>query len=246
MTALSLSNASAVLGGRQALKGVSLAANHGELIGLVGPNGAGKTTLLRLAAGLLTPSGGEAELEGADPSRLAPKTRALDCAYLPQRRTLAWPMAARRVVELARAPYGGPLRGLSDEDEAAVSAALAAAGAAEFAERSMAELSGGEAARVLLARSLASDACVLLLDEPCAALDPRWQIDAMKALAARADSGALVIAALHDLRLARRFCSRLVVLDQGAVAADGAPDKALSKSVLKNVFALTGDDALLA
>lgn len=248
MSALGFDSATVRLGERAALSGVSFRAQADGLIALVGPNGAGKTTLLRAACGLAPLSEGRVTLDGAAVRSLAPKTRAKVIAYLPQERDAAWPMTGRRLAALGRFPYAGPLRRMSETDRAAVDRALAAADAAAFADRPVDHLSGGERARILLARALAVEAPVLLADEPTAALDPAHQLTVMQALKDAAAGGALVVAALHDLGLAQRFADRVLVLDQGRLVSDGAPGEALSDAVLRDVFAVRreGESLVLA
>lgn len=248
MSALGFETVTVTLGERAALSGVSFSAEAGGLIALVGPNGAGKTTLLRAACGLAPLAEGRVTLNGAAVRSLAPRTRAKAIAYLPQERDTAWPMTGRRLAALGRFPYAGPLRRMSEADRAAVNRALAAADADLFADRPVDHLSGGERARILLARALAVEAPVLLADEPTAALDPAHQLTVMQALKDAAAGGALVVAALHDLGLAQRFADRVIVLDQGRVVSDGAPGEALSDAVLRDVFAVRreGETLVLA
>ncbi len=241
MSALGFNDVTVRLGERAALEHVSFEAAPGGLIALVGPNGAGKTTLLRAACGLAPLSTGQVTLDGQAVRSLAPKARAKAIAYLPQERDTAWPMTGRRLAALGRFPYAGPLRRMSETDRAAVNRALAAADAQAFADRPVDHLSGGERARILLARALAVEAPVLLADEPTAALDPAHQLTVMQALKDAAAGGALVVAALHDLGLAQRFANRVIVLDEGRLVSDGAPGEALSDAVLREVFAVRRD-----
>lgn len=222
-------------GGRPLIEAISFAAEGGAFIALAGPNGAGKTTLLRTLAGLEAPAAGRATIDGVDVLALAPAARARKLAYLPQAREVAWAMTAEAVVALGRFSFGSPQR-LSGESRDAVERALAEADATAFRARTMPTLSGGEQARVHLARALCAETPVLLADEPTAALDPKHAQAIMRALRAKADAGGLVIAALHDLRLAQRFCTRMIVLDCGRIVADEAPEQALTGSILEQVF----------
>lgn len=234
MTLLALDKASARIGGRVVLWSVSLSLKPGELVALCGPNGAGKSSVIRAALGLLPLSAGQAALAGVDVKSLTPRVLAEAAAYLPQDRRVAWNLPAVEVAALG-APF---LSGPDALDRAR--AALDEVDAAHIAERGVAEMSGGERARVLLARALVSQAPVLLADEPAAGLDPDAQLMVMERLLDRSREGQGVLVSLHDLTLAARYADRVVVLDQGKVVADAPPLEALDPPVLKRVFGLTG------
>jgi len=231
-TGLVLTGLKVSLGGRRVLEGIDLTVAPGECIGLIGPNGAGKSTLMRAALGLL-PAGGQSSL-GALPRR----ERALAAAWLPQAREIAWGMTVAEVVALGRTPHRRPGAPFDAADRAAVGHAMASADVARFADRPATHLSGGEQARVLLARALAQAAPMLLADEPVAGLDPAHQIAAMEIFASHARAGGSVIAALHDLGLAARWCSRLVLLDRGRIVADGPPETVLTEERLAAVYGI--------
>lgn len=214
------------LGGRAVLSGASLRVGPGECVGLIGPNGAGKTTLMRAALGLV-PHGGASSL-----AALAPAERARRAAWLPQSREIAWPVAVREVVALGRHPHPGDRAA----DGAAVAAAMARMSLGPLAARDATRLSGGERARVLIARALAQETPLVLADEPIAGLDPAGQIETMRLFASLAAEGRAVVVSLHDLGLAMRRCTRLVLLHQGRVAADGPPADVLTPARLRDVF----------
>ncbi len=244
MTArLSVEDLSVDLAGRRAVADVSFALPGGRLVALVGPNGAGKTTLLRAIAGLL-PGHGDVRIEGRALAALAPRERARSIAYLPQGHQAHWSLTAREIVALGRFPHGAsdPAR-LGEADAAAVRSALSRADALTFAGRDVLALSGGERARVMLARVLAVEAGLLLADEPTAALDPRHQILVMQTLAAEAARGTLVIAATHDLGLAARHADLVLALRDGRLVALGAPRDVLTPDFLRDTY---GVEALLA
>lgn len=227
------------LGGRAVLQDISLSLSSGHLVALVGPNGAGKTTLLRALAGLI-PASGDIEIGGRALASLSLRERAKRFAYLPQGHIVHWPLPARDIVALGRYPHGAsdPAR-LSPRDAEAVARAMQAADVVQFADRRATELSGGERSRVALARVLATEAPVILADEPTSSLDPRHQLNVMQTLRKAADSGVLVIVVTHDLGLAARFADRVLVMSSGKLASQGKPAEALSEQVLADVFRVT-------
>lgn len=228
---------SVTMRGRAVLRGVSFEARRGALMIVVGPNGAGKTTLLKAVA-CLVPFTGRLDWDGAALSAMSAGARAGQIAYLPQGHVAHWPITARDVVTIGRAPFASSLTRLSGADNDAIDAALTAVDAMRFAGRPITELSGGERARVMLARALAVGAPLLLADEPVASLDPAHQLAVMDILSAQARQGRLVIAVSHDLILAARYADRVLVLQGGEVAAAGAPDETLTATLLRDVFAV--------
>ncbi len=233
---LSFENVSAHYGKRAALSDVSAQIKRGAVTGVIGPNGAGKTTLLRLGLGLIAPSGGRVSVLGAPLGEWSRESLAKAIAYLPQGADAHWPMLARHLVALGRLPHRAAFAPLSAGDHAAVGDALERCDATAFAERRMDELSAGERARVSFARALATTAPILLADEPAAHLDPAHQLRLMELLRDEARRGTAVAVTLHDLSLASRHCDELLVLHDGRLAAQGAPDAALSDSALAKVF----------
>lgn len=238
MTRLSVAGLDVSLSGRQVLRSVSFAVGPGEFVGLIGPNGAGKSTLLRAAAGLL-PYEGTIALDGEDARFLASPVRARKTAYLAQERDIAWPMPVETLVALGRAPHLPRFAPLGPDDRAAVEAALRRMDVLAFRARPATELSGGERARVLIARVLAQDTPAILADEPIAGLDPAHQIAVMRLFRQLADEGRSIIASTHDLGLAARWCTRLILLHGGRIEIDAAPDEALSGPGLQTAFGVT-------
>jgi iron complex transport system ATP-binding protein len=192
--------------------------------------------LLRAAAGLLD-TAGFITLGGTPLPALARPERARRLAYLPQGHVIHWPLPAAEVVALGRLPRGSGAD-LSDADRVAVERAMVATGTIEFADRPVTALSGGERARIALARVLATEAPLILADEPTVSLDPRYQLQVMTILRRHADEGGAVVAVLHDLTLAARVADRLVLLDHGRVAADGPPRKVLADPRLEQAFGM--------
>lgn len=216
----------------------SMSLNRGELVGLIGPNGAGKTTLLKLLAGLLKPARGDMLLDDTPLVDLADEVRARTLAYLAQERVAHWPISVERIVALGRFPHLAPWQTPSDSDLAIIRDAMAETDILQHRERPISHLSGGEQMRALLARALAVQAPVLLVDEPVAALDPAHAISVMQALQRNAASGNAVVAVLHDLTLAARFCHRLVLMHRGRVVASGAPSQVLTSTHLRQVYGI--------
>jgi iron complex transport system ATP-binding protein len=232
--ALALTEATVRRGGRMVLQAASLTVASGEVVGVVGANGAGKTTMLRAALGLARLEAGRAELAGRDVRTLSEPELAARAAYLPQERRVGWNMTAWRVASLgafARPPA---------EARARAEAALDRVGLKDLAARGVLEMSGGERARVLLARLLAAQAPLIVADEPAAGLDPDAQLLVLELFREEAARGAAVVLTLHDLSLAARFCDRLVVLAEARVVADAPPHAALSAEALARAFGLAG------
>ncbi|MEM9207511.1 MAG: ABC transporter ATP-binding protein [Pseudomonadota bacterium] len=209
------------------------------LTAIVGPNGAGKTTLLRAIIGSVA-SVGAIELNGRQATQFPPLERARLVAYLPQTPTMYWPLTVRAIVSLGRYPHG-------DADAASgkaiVDRVLHETGLEAFAERTVATLSGGERARVALARALAVDAPALLADEPAAALDPRFQLEIYRRLAAIASNSKTVLVVTHDLNAALTYADRVLMISNGTLVADGPPGDVLNKSMISAIFGVVPDFA---
>jgi len=220
---------------RTAVQRTTVALEPGELVALVGPNGAGKSTLLRALAGLVAHTG-TVTWQGTPLTHLDGRMRARTVAYLPQDPPVHWPLVASEVVALGRLPHRAYGAERSAGDEAAVSDAMQQTDTQAFAARSVHRLSVGERARVLLARALAVEAPVLLVDEPIAMLDPYHQLDVMRTLRGYAVGRTrprLVVAVLHDLGLAARFCGRVLLMNGGVIVGDGPPDATLTSPAIR-------------
>jgi iron complex transport system ATP-binding protein len=227
------------LNGRRIVSEASLVLRAGELTGLIGPNGAGKSTLMRAMAGLAPASAGEVRL-GDRLLREAPlRERARRVAFLPQEARIHWRMPVRDVVMLGRGPHRGGVGGPTKADDAAVDRAMRAASVDGLVDRDALQLSAGERARVLLARALAVEAGILLVDEPAAALDPLHQLEVMDLLQRQAREGVAVLAVIHDLAMAARYMDRLVLMGKGRVIADGPPAEVLTEAAVRSAFGVT-------
>lgn len=229
MSLLSLHQAVVRRGQRAILDRLDLTLEAGELVALVGPNGSGKTTALRALLGLIPLTSGSATIGGADVRKLDPLARARQVAYLPQARPMAWPLSVQDTVALGRFAYGVSGPRLETEDQAAVDQAMTACDLLALKDRPVTGLSGGELARVHMARALTAKAPALLADEPTAALDPRHQWQVMQVLASQAKAGGGVMVVVHDLALAAEFCSRIVLIRDGQVLANGKPEQVLTR-----------------
>jgi iron complex transport system ATP-binding protein len=232
VTAISLEGVTVTLGGRQVVREVSADVEAGEWVALIGPNGAGKTSLLRAVAGLL-PCDGTVSLDGVSLDGLGRRERAKRLALVPQEpRTPPWLTVAEYVL-MGRTPYLRPLAREGEADREAAARALTRLDLDELAERTLGTLSGGERQRVVVARALAQEAPIVLLDEPTASLDIGHQQQALDLLdALRASEGLTLVAAMHDLTLAAQYADRVLLLDAGRVVADGAPAEVLTEEAL--------------
>ncbi len=229
---------SCCIGSSKILQQVSFHLAAGELVGLVGPNGAGKSTLLRVLGGL--PVGeitGRVELLGKPLSAYSPREIARLVAHVPQATALDFPFTARDVVLMGRSPHLGRFQLEGERDRRVAERVMQATETLPFARRLVSTLSGGERQRVLIARALAQEPAILLLDEPTSNLDIKHQLallEMVRDLAYREGLG--VVAAIHDLPLAARFCDRIVLIAQGRVLAAGRPDQVFTPGRLAQVF----------
>lgn len=245
---LALREVSVVLGGRTVLRGIDLVLPPGQLTALIGPNGAGKSTLLGVLAGDLVPAVGEASLDGRPMARWSSRELARRRAVLPQKPGVGFSFTVRQVVEMGRHAHRarrlggdrtlgartGPAGRVTTTD--VVERSLGAVGLTGFAERSVGTLSGGEAARVHLARVLAQGAPILLLDEPTAALDLRHQHLVVGIARRHAAAGGTAVVVLHDLNLAAAYADRIVLLADGAVLADGTAAAVLTPRLVATAY----------
>lgn len=223
-----------VRGGTAVVDGVDLTVAAGELVALVGPNGAGKSSVLGAVAGDLRPAAGRLAVAGGPVGSWTAAELAQRRAVVPQRVTVSFPFTARQVIAMGRSPWAGTPA--EDDDDEAVAAAAEATDVDHLLERHVPSLSGGEQARVALARALAQRTVLLLLDEPTAALDLHHQALVLGAVRRRVDGGAGALVVLHDLTAAAAWADRVVLLDRGRVAAVGRPVEVCRPEVLGPVY----------
>lgn len=225
-------------GSRRIVDGADLTLNSGELTILAGPNGAGKTTLARAMANVIAAEG-SVTFDGNNLRDLAPRVRARAISYLPQGHEFHWPMRVDSIVALGREPHADPFSQTSARDRIAIERAMEATAIGEFSTRLITTLSGGERARVSIARALATEASVLIADEPTASLDERHQLIVMDLLQRIAHQGTAVLAIIHDLALAMRFADRVVVMNEGRIVANDTPALALTPERIADIFGVS-------
>ncbi|MDN5366122.1 MAG: cobalamin transport system ATP-binding protein [Thermacetogenium sp.] len=224
-------------GARQALRGISLDVPPGSFLGIIGPNAAGKSTLLKTIAATLRPTRGVVYYRGERLDKISRRDYARDVSVVPQETEAHFPFSVLEVVLMGRHPYLGRFSGESEEDLRIARRAMEAANCWHLRDRSILELSGGERQRVVLARALAQNPQVILLDEPVAHLDLNAQLEVLNLLKEMNDKlGVTVIGVFHDLNLAAQYSDRLIVLREGKVYAAGTPDEVLTPEIIKEVY----------
>ena len=224
------------LGGKAILHEIEFDLNAGEMLGLIGPNGAGKTTLLRVLAGLLEPTEGILTLDGTKMASIESQQRARQIAYLAQSGTTHWPMSVERIVTLGRLPHLTDWQRLRESDQQLIEDIIQRTDINHLRKQPFNTLSGGEKARVLLARALVTEPDILLADEPVAALDLAHQLEVMALLREFCDQGGAVVVVLHDLRLAAHYCDQLQLLKAGGTLASGKPSEVLTNDHIENGY----------
>ena len=239
---LEIENISYAIDGRTILDGCSLTARPGEFIGFLGPNGAGKSTFLKCVRGLLPPTGGNVQLFDRDTKKLTDKEIARGIAFMQQDFHLSFGYTGREIVLSSRYPYLKWWQKENKNDMAIAEKWMAYTGTTAFADKPIQALSGGEKQRVMLAKVLAQETPILFLDEPTAALDLLYQEEIFRLCRELADNGKTILMICHDLMMAAKWCTRLVILSDSQILADGRPDKVLTEENLKKAFHL---DALV-
>lgn len=228
------------------LQGISLALKPGEVVGLIGPNGSGKSTLLKVLQGTLPRSSGDIQIDGEKLERVSGIKRAQTIGYMAQQGEIHWPLSVEKIVSLGRTPYSDK-QGTMDVNTL-IDKAMEMTDVLHLRGRRATELSGGEKARVLLARVLAGEPSIIFADEPVAALDPAHQLSVMSMLRSFASSGGSSLVVFHDLTLAARYCDRLILLDSGKPIISGPPSDVLTHDILWRVYGirakLLSDDEL--
>ena len=225
-----------------ALSDTSLSLSTGEVVGLVGPNGSGKTTLIRVVTGVVRPGSGHVTIAGRDARRMRQVELARQIAVVPQEPVLPPAFTALACVLMGRTPHLRLLQNEGASDLEAARRAMLATDTWSLADRLLGELSGGERQRVVVARALAQETPILLLDEPTAHLDLGHQASVLGLMRGFArDDGKAVLAVVHDLTLAARYCDRLVMLSNGSVVADGTPNEVLTPQRLHEIYGVIAD-----
>jgi iron complex transport system ATP-binding protein len=236
MSALTIENLSAAYGHNVVLRDVSLGVAAGHVLGLIGPNGAGKSTLLRVISGALTPTGGSIQFGEADLLRRPSAERARLVAVVPQLPHLPESFTVAEAVLMGRTPHLPRFGGERQRDYEAARQAMLRTATWALADRWIGELSGGERQRVLIARALAQEPRILLLDEATVHLDLKHQTATLDLARGLARSGLIVIAALHDLNLAAQYADRLALLQAGSLLVCGAPEQVLTPAWLRRAY----------
>jgi len=221
---------------RTILDQISFSARPGEIIGICGPNGVGKSTFLRVLAGLVKPTAGEVRIQGKPLHHFKPRQLARQLSFLPQDTVVPFDFKAKEIVLMGRHPYASSLAAWTDEDQAVAQACMIQAECEAEADQFVTTLSGGERQRVMIARLLAQDTPIVLLDEMTASQDIRHASQLLHLARQMADAGKLVILVLHDLRAAARICSRVCLMHEGRMVADGDPIEVLHEGHIAYVY----------
>ncbi len=218
------------------IEDINFELQQGQILGIIGPNGSGKSTLLKLISNILPYQQGKIKLFNKNLINYKRKELAKRMAVLPQNTQIDFDFKAREIVEMGRYPYINYWRGLSQEDHRIVNQALAMTNIFDLVEKRIKNISGGERQRVLLARALAQDPSLLLLDEPTAALDINYQLEIFKILEKLVTKKVTVVIVLHDLNLASQYCDRLILLKEGTIHKEGSPQEVITTANIEDVY----------
>jgi len=239
MTLLQSENIGFRYDGPWVLRRVSFNIGEGSFVGILGPNGSGKSTLLKIMDGILTPREGRATMDGRDIGTMSRRDIARRAAVVPQDYTGIFTFTAREIVLMGRSPHLDPWSFEGKRDHEIVSRVMAQTDTQGFADRSLDQLSGGERQRVLIARALAQEPRVMLLDEPTAFLDIRHQVEIMNILKLlNKEEGLTVLAVTHDINLASLYCDRIILLNGGTIHAEGPPAEVMTADNIEAVYGL--------
>lgn len=236
MTVLRIDDVGYRIDGNAVLDGISLCCESGQFVALLGPNGAGKSTLMRILSGLSRPSSGRVLIDDVPVQSIGPRKLATRRAYVPQNARAEWPVSVERLVALGLMPQLPVFGDLDPEAWRRVDEALASCDLGHKKGQSVTTLSGGELARAMIARALVGQPEILMADEPLAGLDPRHALEGAMRLAALARAGRLVIASMHDLTLAARYATHVLILRKGGMAAYGPTHSTFTSDCLSDVF----------
>ena len=237
MPLLSVDNVSFKYGEQWVLRGIGFDVEKGDFLGVIGPNGSGKTTLLRVIDGILKPQEGEVRLEGTEIGRLRREALARCVAVVPQYSALAFPFSVEEVVLMGRSPHLSRWRFEGEQDLRIAREAMEMTDTLGLAARDMESLSGGERQRVLIARALAQEPRLMLLDEPTAFLDIRHQVDFFDRIRAlNRERGLTVIAVTHDINLAAHYCDRIILLKGGRIEAAGPVETVITEEHIRKAY----------
>ena len=234
--AISTQDLSYEIEGNLLLDGVTMHADRGQLVGLIGPNGAGKSTLLRTISGILRNRDGSVQLDGTDIGKLSTREVATTLALVPQIAPYTYGFTSIELVLMGRYPHLGRFQIEGSQDDRIAREAMRLTETEEFADRTLDTLSGGERQRVFVARALAQQPSILLMDEPTANLDILHQLKVLDLVRQLVNDGLTAVAAIHDLNMAARYCDRLVLLSGGRVLSEGAPDEVLTPATIESAF----------
>ncbi len=241
MSEIVLENVGYEIEGRWLVRNVNVSLKAGNFISLIGPNGSGKTTLLRLMTGLLTPGEGEVKLNNKQLNEYTRREIAQNITFVPQDTHIDFAFTVKEVVTMGRHPHLGKFGRETAKDREAVNEALERADVADLSNRYATELSGGERQRVIIARSLATEADVLLLDEPTANLDIAHAIDVLELCRKLANEGKTVCIALHDINASARYSNEVILMNKGEIISQGLTENVLKEDTLNEVFQVCSD-----
>ena len=235
---LEIKNISYSVGENKILKDISFRCQSGEIIGIIGPNGSGKTTLLKTINRINPITNGDILLNGKSIKEYDEKELARDISFMNQNTNIEFDFPCIDIVVLGRYPYLERFQEYSKKDIELAEKYMKLTNTYKFRDKSILQLSGGERQRVLFAKILTQESQVILLDEPIASLDMRYEEDLLKEVSKEKDKGKIIILVIHNLRTAIKYCSRLVLLSNGNIIKDGAVKEVITEENLNNVFGI--------